>query len=203
MHPSQVFTWDDKEAMLRFVGGHGFAHIFCSSANGLAVVHAPVLVTHSGKLQFHVSRRNRAVPQLGGNRLLLSLVGREAYQSANWYVSEDQVPTWHYESVEIEGFARELDDIELVASLDNLSDEFEHRHSPAAPWTRAKMSAGKFEAMTRAIVAFEIDPLEFRGTRKFNQHKSDADARAMIRGQEGAGRPDIVDAILEVRQRPL
>lgn len=200
MHPNPAFDWTDRQAMLEFVSRHAFAHIFSASAAGLAVVHAPLIVTAAGKLQFHTSRRNRAVDQLAGNRLLISIVGREAYQSANWYESADQVPTWHYESVEIEGPARELTGDELVDLLDELSQVFEGRHSPDRPWTRAKMADGKFDAMIRAIVGFEIEPAEFRGTRKFNQHKSDADTRATIAGQSGAGRPDIIHAIMESRR---
>ena len=55
------------------------------------------------------ARRNRDRGSCSpSRRVLISVTGREAYQSANWYVSEDQVPTWHYEAVEIEGEARPL-----------------------------------------------------------------------------------------------
>jgi predicted FMN-binding regulatory protein PaiB len=49
--------------------------------------------------------------------------------------------------------------------------------------------------MLRAIVGFEVDPTEIRGTRKFNQHKAAEDLAATVRGQRGAGREDIVAAI--------
>ena len=123
--------------------------------------------------------------------------GREAYQSANWYVSENQVPTWHYEAVEIEGEAKPLSEEGLVDLLDRLSERFETEHSPERPWTRGKMGPGKFEAMTKAIVGFEVVPDAIRGTRKFNQHKTSEDLAATIEGQKGAGRDDIVRAIGE------
>ena len=59
------------------------------------------------------------------------------------------------------------------------------------------MEPGKFEAMTKAIVGFEVVPSEVRGTRKFNQHKSVEDLAATIAGQKSAGRDDIVQAISE------
>ena len=108
MHPNKVFAWEDRDAVLRFVADRAFAHIFTASDAGLFVVHAPVLVTGTGRVQFHLSRRNRIAEHLPG-RVLMSISGREAYQSANWYVSDDQVPTWHYEVVEIEGLARTLE----------------------------------------------------------------------------------------------
>ena len=200
MHPNKAFDWTDREEMLAFADDRSFAHIFTAADAGLFVVHAPVLITNEGKLWFHVARRNRIAEHLDSRPLLISISGREGYQSANWSVSENQVPTWHYETVEIEGIARKLTDDELVILLDGLSERHEGKHSPEKPWTRDKMEPGKFEAMTKAIVGFEVDPAEIRGTRKFNQHKAADDLAATIEGQHQAGRDDIVAAIAEVRQ---
>jgi transcriptional regulator len=200
MHPNRAFAWEGREKLLSFIAERSFAHIFTASEQGLFVVHAPVLVTTEGRVRFHVARRNRIAGHLEGRRILISVSGREAYQSANWYVSDNQVPTWHYEAAEAEGIARLLADEELVELLDALSERFEGIHQPEKPWTRAKLGEGKFEAMTRAIVGFELDPIEVRGTRKFNQHKSDEDRAATIAGQLAAGRADIVEAIDEARR---
>jgi transcriptional regulator len=200
MHPNAAFGWADRKAMLDFAADWSFAHIFAASANGQFVVHAPLLVRDE-KIRFHVARRNRIAGELDGRPVLISILGRHAYHSANWYVSEDQVPTWHYEAVEIEGVARRVADEELIGLVDQLSEVMEERYSPKRPWTRAKMGPGKFEAMTKAIVGFEVEPNEIRGTRKFNQHKSKADLEATIRGQRSAGRKDIVEAIQETRPR--
>ena len=197
MHPNRAFDWTEVEEMLAFVTSTAFAHIFTASEGGLFVVHAPVLVK-DGRLWFHVSKRNRIADHVAGRRLLISVSGREAYHSANWYKSENQVPTWHYETVEIEGPARTLSADALVELLDDLSDIHERRHSPERPWTRDKMTPGRFEAMTRAIVGFEVDPTEVRGTRKFNQHKTGEDLDATVEGQRAAGREDIVAAIREL-----
>ena len=198
MHPNAAFDWASREEMLAFVAQQSFAHIFTATEQGLFVVHAPVLVTADGSVRFHISRRNRIADQIADRRLLLSIAGRDAYHSANWYASANQVPTWHYEAVEIEGEARLLSDDELVELLDRLSDRFEAEHSPDQPWTRAKMEPGKFEAMTRAIVGFDVTPAEIRGTRKFNQHKTGTDLQASIEGQLLAGREDIVQAMRDL-----
>jgi transcriptional regulator len=200
MHPNKAFDWSDRDQMLRFAAERSFAHIFTAHSEALFVVHAPILVTENGAIRFHVARRNRIAEYLAENRLLISVSGRDAYQSANWYVSDNQVPTWHYESVEIEGVARHIAEEELVELLDALSEQFEGRHSPQAPWTRAKMEPGKFEAMLRAIVGFEVEPTDVRGTRKFNQHKMDEDLEATVQGQKSVGRDDIVAAIEEARK---
>lgn len=194
MHPNRAFEWIDTDEMLRFVAEQSFAHIFTAASGQLFAVHAPVVVV-DGRVQFHVSRRNRIADRLAGNAVLISVLGRHAYQSANWYASENQVPTWHYEAVEVEGRAHEMTAGELVGFLDRLSDIHERRVQPDKPWTRAKMDAAKFDALTRAIIGFDIEPTAIRGTRKFNQHKEGADLAATIEGQRGAGRDDIVAAI--------
>ena len=183
--------------MLEFVSEQSFAHIFTASEAGQFVVHAPLIVRGESVL-FHVARRNRIADRLDGRPVLISVLGRHAYHSANWYASENQVSTWHYEAVEIEGVARRLSEEELVGLLDQLSDTMEGRYSPEQPWTRAKMGPGRFDAMVKAIVGFEVRPTEMRGTRKFNQHKSGEDLAATIEGQRKAGREDIVAAIEEL-----
>lgn len=200
MHPNRAFDWAERGEMLQLVSEQSFAHIFTASEAGQFVVHAPVIV-RGEKILFHVSRRNRIADQLEGRPVLISVIGRHAYHSANWYASDDQVSTWHYETVEIEGEARRVSDAELVALLDQLSDTMEHRYSREQPWTRAKMTPGKFDAMTKAIVGFELQPTAIRGTRKFNQTKSGADLAATIEGQRRAGREDIVAAIEEMSGR--
>ena len=199
MHPNRRFDWNDRDEMLDFVSKRAFAHIFVAAEDGNYLVHAPLLVTGEQRIQFHVARRNRAAAALPGARLLISVAGRDAYQSASWYVSENLVPTWLYETVEIEGVARELEEPELVEQLDRLSALMEGRYSPERPWSRAKMTPGKFEGFAKAIVGFEVEPTAIRGTRKFEQHKPAPDIEAAIAGQQGAGRDDIVAAIRALR----
>ena len=127
MHPNRRFDWDDREAMLRFVAERTFAHIFVVGPGEPSLVHVPLLVTPEQRIQFHVARRNRAAAALPGARLLISVAGRDAYQSASWYVSENLVPTWLDETVEIEGIARELSEPVRVDQHDRRSENKEGR----------------------------------------------------------------------------
>jgi transcriptional regulator len=195
MHPSPAFAWTDEAEMLDFAGRRGFAHIFTADADGLHVAHAPVLVTGGNKIQFHLANSNRAAGSIDGNRVLISVSDLDAFHSANWYASENQVPTWHYQAVEIEGPARAIEHDELVTQLDALSAQFEGVFQPDSPWTRAKMDPRRFDAFTRAITGFEVAPEAIRGTRKFNQHKSASDIDANVGGLRDAGRDDVADAI--------
>jgi transcriptional regulator len=147
---------------------------FCTiCVDGPALVHAPVIVAGPDRLRFHVARGNRAAGALDGKRAIVSCLGPDAYISPDWYGTPDQVPTWNYLTVEAEGPLRLLVESELIQLLDDLSAAHEARLAPKPPWTRAKMSRGRFEAMLKAIVGYEMVIDDLRGTRKLGQHKPD------------------------------
>ncbi len=110
------------------------------------------------------------------------MLGPDAYISPDWYGTDDQVPTWNYLAVEAEGPLRPLDETELVALLDDLSAAHEARLAPKPPWTRAKMTPGRFEGMLKAIVGYELAIEDLRGTRKLGQNKDEATRRAAAAG---------------------
>ena len=129
---------------------------------------------------FHVARHNPLVKLADGtSSWLLAVNGADAYVSPDWYVSPDQVPTWLYQAVHLTGTVRTLSDDELAAQLDTLSAKFESWLAPKPPWTSSKMTAGRLEAMKKAIVGLVMTVEEVEGSFKLNQHKSDADYAAI------------------------
>ncbi len=188
MHPNRAFHWADEEAMLAFVSEVAFATI---CVDGPALVHAPVVVADRERLLFHVSRRNPAVPQLEGARAIASVLGPDGYVSPDWYGTPDQVPTWNYLAVEAEGPLRRLGEDELAELLDALSAAHEARLAPKPEWTRGKMSPGRFEAMLKAIIGYELRIEALRGTRKLGQTKKAQERHASADGVAAAGRPEL------------
>ncbi len=184
MHPSRSFRWDDREAMLAFVADRAFAHLFALTPEGPRVAHVPVLAG-DGTLRFHLAKSNALTAHLDGATAVASVAGPDAYVSPDWYGSADQVPTWNYVTVEAEGRVRRLDEAGLVAILDDLSAVHEAKLAKA-PWTRAKMTPGRFEAMLPAIVGFEMTITALRGTRKLGQNKRGGDVDGLIAGLDAA-----------------
>lgn len=179
MHPAQAFRVEDRATLLDFIRAHPFVTLAASVGGRPMLAQAPVVIRDLGgelALDFHLSRGNALTPHLvRGFRTVALATGSDAYVSPDWYESADQVPTWNYLSVEAEGSVAPLDDGELIALLDDLSAQEEARLLPKTPWTRHKMSDGRFEAMLRGIAGGRLFVERLEGTFKLSQNKSEAD----------------------------
>jgi transcriptional regulator len=129
---------------------------------------------------FHVARGNALIGLADGKASwLLAVNGADTYISPDWYASPDQVPTWLYQAVHLTGTVKRLSDGELGPHLDALSAKFESWLAPKRPWTSSKMTAGRLDAMKKAIVGLVMSVDEVEGSFKLNQHKSEIDYAAV------------------------
>ena len=188
MHPATIFHENDRDRLRALVRERGFALIAAASGNRPVVAQAPVILTER-RLRFHLAASNPMCPALcSGAVAVATVAGPDAYVSPDWYAAADQVPTWNYVSVEIEGSVRVLTTDETRGLLDDLSAHFEARLAPKPPWTRGKMNPARFEAMLDAIVGFEMTIERFSGVSKLSQNKPVGEiARLALRLAE---RPD-------------
>jgi transcriptional regulator len=184
MHPQPAFRETDEAALLAHLARHPFVTLAAAPQGRLRVAHAPLVVRRldSGlALDFHLSRGNALAAVIAdGFRAVAVSLAADAYISPDWYESADQVPTWNYVSVEAEGPVAALDEAGLVTLLDDLSAQEEARLAPKPPWTRAKMSPGRFEAMTPAIIGARMTVDRLEGTTKLSQNKGEADRAGVI-----------------------
>lgn len=184
MHPAATFKVEDEAVLLAHLAAHPFVTLAAAPDGRPRIAHAPVVVRRRASglsLDFHLSRGNALAPFLeAGFRGALVSLGADAYISPDWYENADQVPTWNYVSVEAEGPIVALDEAELVTLLDDLSAQEEARLAPKAPWTRHKMSPGRFETMTRAIIGGRMTVERLEGVTKLSQNKSEADQAGVV-----------------------
>jgi transcriptional regulator len=174
----------DRAASLAFAEQRGFGTVCAWDGTKPIASSLPFYLSYADdgtpRALFHLARHNPLIKLAdGATSWLLAVNGPDAYVSADWYVSPDQVPTWLYQSVHLTGAVRTLSDDELAVQIDTLSAKFENRLLPKKPWTSAKMTAGRLEAMKKAIVGLVMTVEEVEGSFKLNQTKSDADFAAV------------------------
>ena len=174
----------DRATALAFAQARGFGMVCAFDGNRPIASLLPVYLSYADdgtpRALFHLARGNPLAKLADGtSSWLLAVNGADAYVSADWYVSADQVPTWLYQSVHLTGPVRRLGDDELAIQIDTLSAKFESRLAPKKPWTSDKMTAARLETLKKAIVGLVMTVEEVEGSFKLNQHKSDADFAAV------------------------
>lgn len=179
MHPNPQFRWDDRETLRAFAQEIGFGALFAATPDGLRVAHVPLVFLDDDTLGVHIARGNGIARHLDGMQAVFVVQGPDAYISPDWYGMDDQVPTWNYLAVELEGVIRKMEREALIAQIDQLSSENEARLAPKPEWTRDKMTPGLFDKMLSAITGYRLEISAWRGTKKLGQNKS-ADARTRV-----------------------
>jgi len=188
MHPNSAFRPRQDDLAELLVREIGFAAVFAATPDGPRVAHAPVVLSDDrATLQFHLARGNALTRHLDGATALAVVQGPDAYVSASWYEAADQVPTWNYVAIEMEGVVSKLDDAALIAQLDTLSAVHEARVGANPPWTRDKMNPALFSKMTGTITGFELRITAWRPTIKLSQNKSADERDRVIKGIEATG----------------
>ncbi|QSR17971.1 FMN-binding negative transcriptional regulator [Novosphingobium sp. KA1] len=187
MHPNAQFRPADRAMAEALVEEVGFGMIFAATPDGPRVAHTPLLWTGDGAVQFHLARGNALTRHIAGATVLAVVNGPDAYVSPRWYESSEQVPTWNYVSVEMEGRVRTMDDEGLTGLLEGLSARNEARMTQGQPWTMDKVSPGHLAGLKAAIVGFELEVQAWRPTFKLSQNKPADERERVALGLESEG----------------
>ncbi len=199
----------DRAASLAFAQARGFGTVCGWDGTKPIASLLPFYLSYADdgtpQAAFHLARHNPLVGLADRTASwLLAVSGADAYVSPDWYVSPDQVPTWLYQAVHLTGTVRKLSDDELAVQLDTLSAKFEDWLSPKKPWTSSKMTAGRLDAMKKAIVGLVMTVEEVEGSFKLNQHKSETDYAAVagaLASQADTGAQRIAQLMRETRPK--
>lgn len=178
MHPNPAFRTAPAAANLAFARERGFGMLTVNGPDGPLAAHIPFLLAEDGaSAELHLVRSNPVARSLAAPvPALMAVSGPDGYVSPDWYGLADQVPTWNYVAVHLRGRLELLADAALRDHLDRLSDAFEARLLPKAPWKTAKMPPDILDRFMRMIVPCRLTVDDVQGTWKLGQNKP-ADAR--------------------------
>ncbi|WP_298164271.1 FMN-binding negative transcriptional regulator [Novosphingobium sp.] len=192
MHPNPAFrpnpSSDDRSLFSALIAEAGFGMVFLTTPDGPRVAHVPLLLTEAGTLRFHLALGNALTRHLDGARALAVVNGPDGYISARWYSDPDQVPTWNYLALEMEGPVRRMDRDGVHALLEEVSAHHEARVTEGTPWTMDKMARIKRDRMMDMIVGFELTIEAWRPTVKLSQNKPAGERARLIEGLKSEGK---------------
>ena len=184
---TRPFFQPDRAASLAFAAARGFGTVCAHDGIRPVASALPFCLEYLSDgtpvVAFHVARGNALAALADGkSHWLVAVNGADTYVSPHWYASPDQVPTWLYQAVHLSGPVRTISSHELGEHLDALSSKFESWLAPKPPWSTGEMTAGRREAMMKAIVGLRMTVKDIEGSFKLNQHKSEADYAAVANG---------------------
>ena len=192
MHPNPIVQWQDREAMRELVRAVSFGMLFAGTPDGPRVAHLSVVWLDDDTLGLHIARGNGLTRHLDGRAALFVVNGPDGYVSPDWYgLGPDEVPTWNYVAVELEGVMRKMSRDEMMAQIDQLGAEQEARLAPKPAWTRNKVDPARIAKMADGILGFRLEIQAWRGTLKLGQNKPEAARLAAADGLAAAGRTAI------------
>lgn len=201
MHPNATFRHADRALLETLIEEIGFGMVFAATPDGPRVAHAALHWTGDGAVQFHLARGNALTRHLEGATALVVVNGPDGYVSPRWYVDgAEQVPTWNYVALELEGRVRKMDEAGLTGLLEALSDRNEGRIEEGKPWTMDKLSPSRLRGLLAGIVGFELEVQAWRETVKLSQNKSPEDRARVADGLEAEGSPAIAHMMRTIAQ---
>lgn len=176
MHPNPIFRKNTANNNLEFARQRGFGSLSINGDELPLTSHIPFVfdekMTH---LQCHLVKSNPIYKQIAKApcRAVLNIMGQDAYISPDWYELENQVPTWNYIAVRLEGELSILDESILHNHLELLSDHFENELLPKKPWKLSKVDQAVYAKLARMIAPAQFTITHVDGTWKLSQNKSE------------------------------
>ncbi|QDC11457.1 FMN-binding negative transcriptional regulator [Oceanicola sp. D3] len=189
MHPNPIYRDAPTAQNLAFAAERGFGTLAANGEVFPLTAHVPFLLdAEAGTATLHMMRSNpMARACIAPMPARLSVMGPDSYISPDWYEMDDQVPTWNYVAVQLDGQLERLPDAALRDVLDALSDHFEQRLLPKAPWTADKMPADVLARFMRMIQPFRFVVEKVESTWKLGQNKPAEARQAAARQVKGYG----------------
>lgn len=196
MHPNRAFRpngtpGEERDLCESLIDQVGFGMVFAQTPDGPRLAHTPLLSTGDGALQFHLARGNALVRHLPGATAVAVVSGPDGYVSPRWYADDQQVPTWNYVSVELEGRVRQMTEDGLIGCIEALTARHEGRIAQGEPWSMDQLTADKRRKVLDMITGFEMEIQAWRPTFKLSQNKPEDDRGRVAAGLEADGSPGI------------
>lgn len=150
-----------SDLVLEIIRNYSFATLISQAEEAPVISHLPLLLEVSENKLFlygHCAKSNHHWKHFNENQKVTVLFqGPHSYISPAWYEpKDDNVPTWNYVAVHVDGIANVISDVEQsYAILQSLTEQFENRYKTG--WSLPKKSNLELSELLNFIVSFKIE----------------------------------------------
>ena len=184
MYLPKRFQHDDPDAAIGLIQRYPLATLISVEQDRPFISHLPLVGEKSeGGLVLigHLARGNPHWKLLADKVVYVIFHGPNAYISPSWYEKND-VPTWNYAVVHLEGICTLIEDHEGILSCVKKLSTFAESKSknPWEFWIPEDLAA--HGVIEKSIVGFQIAVNSTKSKFKLNQSRSEADLHGVIAG---------------------
>jgi transcriptional regulator len=188
MYIPDIYVNENRNEILRFIEENSFAILVNQSNGKINATHIPLFIEESNPNQLvlsgHISKLNPQSENFAENGNVLAIFsGAHSYISSSWY-DHEEVPTWNYMAVHVEGKIEILNEEQTLLHLENLVNKYEkNSENPISTKSLSK------ETMSQAngILAFNIIVENIDAVKKLSQNKSENNKKSIISHLEKSG----------------
>ena len=173
-----------NELIYEIIREYSFATLISQTVEGPIISHLPLILQETEGEFFlygHCAKANSHWKHfVESQKVTVLFQGPNAYISPAWYQpQDDNVPTWNYVAVHVNGTAQVISDPEQsYAVLQKLTDQFEHRYK--TEWSLPKKLNSELQELLNYIVSFKIKVEQISPKFKLSQMLEPADRQNVI-----------------------
>jgi transcriptional regulator len=181
MYIPDIYRNGNRSEILRFIEEKSFAILVNQSNDKINATHIPLFIEESNENQLvlsgHISKLNPQSENFEENGKVLAIFsGAHSYVSSSWYDYEE-VPTWNYLAVHLEGKIEILNEEQKLLHLENLTNKYEkNSENPIS----TKSLSEKTMRQSNGIIAFNIIVENIDAVKKLSQNKSEHNKKSII-----------------------
>jgi transcriptional regulator len=183
MYLPPSFTESDPDKLYQFILDYSFATVIINNQDELEIAHLPLsLNATKDKLFGHIAKPNPLAKLLQSNqRVKIIFHGPHGYISPTFYPEPiDQVSTWNYAVVHVDGIISQLDPELLSSKLDELQSQQDATY--AIDWSNPHISR-----KLGGIIGFEITISKIIGKFKLSQNRTKDEQDSIIHHLKQSG----------------
>lgn len=181
MYIPDIYVNENRSEILRFIEENSFAILVNQSNDKINATHIPLFIEENDNdkliLSGHISKLNPQSENFAENGNVLAIFsGAHSYISSSWYDYEE-VPTWNYIAVHVEGKIEILNQEQTLLHLENLVNKYEkNSEKPISTKTLSE----KTMRQANGILAFKIIVEKIDAVKKLSQNKSENNKKSII-----------------------
>lgn len=181
MYIPKAFNNPNKEAAIALIERNSFGDLVTFNNGELCSNKVPFIFDRdSNTLCGHFGNNNPQLIDIKESQKALAVFsGAHSYISPQWYSSENMVPTWNFQSVQVKGAAHIVAEERLIEILEKLTAL--HESPFEKQWSMNEVSPDRLERMVKMITGFEIELSDIRFKEKMSQNRSIEDQQSVIK----------------------